>query len=156
MGGLMMRVIGFIFLVMVLSQQDGQEHVLQGQVALAVYAQTFALSVLCHRWLCGQLHVPTEFPGLDSRQSCSPPATLESRSYDLEDGREDPCCICLEQMVKGNEVSELPCHHVFHRRCLDVWLQQRRACPLRCSTTEFRHDCAAQTGAGAAAEGQGP
>ncbi|XP_042451408.1 E3 ubiquitin-protein ligase RNF13-like [Zingiber officinale] len=41
------------------------------------------------------------------------------------------CVFCLSDIEEGEEVRELRCRHLFHRRCLDPWLACRRAtCPL--------------------------
>ncbi|XP_074569239.1 uncharacterized protein LOC141825750 [Curcuma longa] len=41
------------------------------------------------------------------------------------------CVFCLSDIEEGEEVRELRCQHLFHRRCLDPWLALRRAtCPL--------------------------
>ncbi|KAL5198386.1 hypothetical protein ABZP36_001898 [Zizania latifolia] len=46
------------------------------------------------------------------------------------------CVVCLSSIEEGDEVRVLRCRHLFHRRCLDRWLQQARppaTCPLcRC------------------------
>eukprot|EP00164_Ancoracysta_twista_P001719 GFYU01002253.1.p1 GENE.GFYU01002253.1~~GFYU01002253.1.p1 ORF type:complete len:990 (-),score=223.13 GFYU01002253.1:306-3275(-) len=46
---------------------------------------------------------------------------------------DDPsCCICLAEYEEGEEIRGLPCHHVFHRNCIDGWLTSNRepVCPL--------------------------
>ncbi|CAL9057777.1 uncharacterized protein LOC135650617 [Musa acuminata AAA Group] len=41
------------------------------------------------------------------------------------------CVFCLCGIEEDDEVRELRCQHLFHRRCLDRWLAHRRAvCPL--------------------------
>lgn len=46
-----------------------------------------------------------------------------------EDEDEDPvtppnCVICIDGFTPWDEVRELPtCGHVFHRRCIDLWLR---------------------------------
>ncbi|RWV97518.1 hypothetical protein BHE74_00048635 [Ensete ventricosum] len=41
------------------------------------------------------------------------------------------CVFCLCGIEEDDEVRELRCEHLFHRRCLDRWLAHRRAvCPL--------------------------
>eukprot|EP00928_Gymnodinium_smaydae_P087297 TRINITY_DN71576_c0_g1_i1.p1 TRINITY_DN71576_c0_g1~~TRINITY_DN71576_c0_g1_i1.p1 ORF type:complete len:279 (-),score=12.16 TRINITY_DN71576_c0_g1_i1:238-1074(-) len=51
---------------------------------------------------------------------------------------QDVCCICLCQMVPGEMVTELGCHHRYHRSCVEDWaasqIQRRQLvrCPLRC------------------------
>ncbi|KAG6466357.1 hypothetical protein ZIOFF_075848 [Zingiber officinale] len=37
------------------------------------------------------------------------------------------CVFCLSDIEEGEEVRELRCRHLFHRRCLDPWLACRRA-----------------------------
>lgn len=41
------------------------------------------------------------------------------------------CTVCLSEFVEGEIVRKLKCKHMFHRDCLDEWLQQYLAtCPL--------------------------
>lgn len=41
------------------------------------------------------------------------------------------CYICLVEYEDGDEVRVLPCHHEFHRLCIDKWLKEiHRICPL--------------------------
>lgn len=42
---------------------------------------------------------------------------------------ENPCAICLEDMIAGNEVYFLPCFHCFHKNCLQKWLNTKEKCP---------------------------
>ncbi|KAI3687255.1 hypothetical protein L1987_80949 [Smallanthus sonchifolius] len=46
--------------------------------------------------------------------------------------QEDPqCCICLVEYEDGDEVRVLPCHHEFHKTCIDEWLKNvHRICPV--------------------------
>ncbi|XP_047966722.1 uncharacterized protein LOC125211079 [Salvia hispanica] len=45
------------------------------------------------------------------------------------------CYICLVEYEDGDSVRVLPCHHEFHRACIDKWLKEiHRVCPL------CRHD----------------
>ena len=39
------------------------------------------------------------------------------------------CSICLESIVKINEVTK-PCEHTFHTECITRWLENNRSCPL--------------------------
>ncbi|KAI6058219.1 E3 ubiquitin-protein ligase Praja2 [Aix galericulata] len=34
------------------------------------------------------------------------------------------CTICFGEYVKGEIVTELPCHHLFHKLCVTLWLQK--------------------------------
>lgn len=41
------------------------------------------------------------------------------------------CYICLVEYEEGDSVRILPCHHEFHRPCIDKWLKEiHRICPL--------------------------
>ncbi|XP_027347068.1 uncharacterized protein LOC113858571 [Abrus precatorius] len=41
------------------------------------------------------------------------------------------CYICLVEYENGDSVRVLPCHHEFHRSCIDKWLKEiHRVCPL--------------------------
>lgn len=42
----------------------------------------------------------------------------------------DGCAICLEGYYAGQELREMPCHHEFHRACVDPWLINNRTCPI--------------------------
>ncbi|RWW12781.1 hypothetical protein GW17_00023541 [Ensete ventricosum] len=45
---------------------------------------------------------------------------------------DDDCTVCLCKFEHGDEVQLLTnCRHVFHRQCLDKWVElRRRTCPL--------------------------
>ncbi|XP_004509520.1 uncharacterized protein [Cicer arietinum] len=48
---------------------------------------------------------------------------------DQEDATE--CYICLVEYEDGDSVRVLPCHHEFHRTCIDKWLKEiHSVCPL--------------------------
>lgn len=49
---------------------------------------------------------------------------------------EDPCCICLEMVVKEDMVTRLPCCHAFHTSCIRRWLVQMASCPLCVAAVE--------------------
>ncbi|XP_031415026.1 E3 ubiquitin-protein ligase ZSWIM2 [Clupea harengus] len=40
------------------------------------------------------------------------------------------CRICLRGFQLGQQVRRLPCHHKFHKDCVDVWVRQSNCCPL--------------------------
>ncbi|XP_052211022.1 uncharacterized protein LOC127813925 isoform X2 [Diospyros lotus] len=41
------------------------------------------------------------------------------------------CYICLVEYEEGDSLRMLPCHHEFHRTCIDKWLKEiHRVCPL--------------------------
>eukprot|EP00035_Acanthoeca_spectabilis_P034481 m.29379 g.29379 ORF g.29379 m.29379 type:complete len:156 (-) comp6680_c0_seq1:1562-2029(-) len=39
------------------------------------------------------------------------------------------CTICMEDYTVGEELRFLPCMHMYHRHCVDDWLQRAATCP---------------------------
>ena len=56
--------------------------------------------------------------------------TQGSLGLGLAGGLLNECPICLEEFSVGDVVSELTCHHPFHRDCLTLWMQENHTCPL--------------------------
>ncbi|XP_065151308.2 RING finger protein 150a [Paramisgurnus dabryanus] len=42
----------------------------------------------------------------------------------------DNCAVCIEDYKPNDVVRTLPCRHVFHKNCVDPWLQDHRTCPM--------------------------
>ncbi|XP_056103195.1 RING finger protein 150a [Rhinichthys klamathensis goyatoka] len=42
----------------------------------------------------------------------------------------DNCAVCIEDYKPNDVVRILPCRHVFHKTCVDPWLQDHRTCPM--------------------------
>lgn len=48
--------------------------------------------------------------------------------------KQEKCIICIEEYQSGLYKRNLSCNHVFHKKCIDKWLQQTNKCPIcRCS-----------------------
>ncbi|XP_023799305.1 E3 ubiquitin-protein ligase Praja-2 isoform X1 [Cyanistes caeruleus] len=45
-------------------------------------------------------------------------------------GQEQCCTICCCDFVEGEIITELPCHHLFHKPCVTLWLQRSGTCPV--------------------------
>jgi len=43
---------------------------------------------------------------------------------------EDLCSICYSEFQTGVTVRELPCGHMYHPVCIDVWLESNMRCPM--------------------------
>ncbi|KAL3515290.1 hypothetical protein ACH5RR_022192 [Cinchona calisaya] len=46
----------------------------------------------------------------------------------------EPCCICQEDYIVGDDIGTLDCRHEFHVCCIKQWLKLKNMCPI-CKTT---------------------
>uniref|UniRef100_A0A0D9WAC6 RING-type E3 ubiquitin transferase n=1 Tax=Leersia perrieri TaxID=77586 RepID=A0A0D9WAC6_9ORYZ len=59
-------------------------------------------------------------------------------SWRLEASLEDePCCICQEEYVDGDDLGTLDCGHDFHVGCVRQWLVVKNTCPI-CKNTALK------------------
>jgi hypothetical protein len=42
----------------------------------------------------------------------------------------DPCPVCQDVPVEGQETLQLPCDHTFHSDCLKPWFAEHNSCPV--------------------------
>jgi len=63
---------------------------------------------------------------LDLPTNLSPPVTRENAK--LAPGEQ--CSICLDVYDDTTLLQQLPCQHIFHKECVDMWLQRSRLCPM--------------------------
>ena len=40
------------------------------------------------------------------------------------------CVICLEEMKGGEELAIIMCSHIYHLKCINIWAERKRLCPL--------------------------
>ncbi|EDQ87973.1 uncharacterized protein MONBRDRAFT_26652, partial [Monosiga brevicollis MX1] len=40
------------------------------------------------------------------------------------------CAVCLDDLEPGVMIRQLPCQHLFHKDCIDPWLEAHYTCPL--------------------------
>jgi len=43
---------------------------------------------------------------------------------------DDICSICLEEFKYDEELKKLKCDHIFHKGCLEPWLNKNNKCPI--------------------------
>jgi len=43
---------------------------------------------------------------------------------------DDVCSICLEEFKYDEELKKLKCAHIFHKECLEPWLDNNNKCPI--------------------------
>lgn len=46
-----------------------------------------------------------------------------------KDFESNECIICLENIIKGDEVTIIECGHLYHKRCLLEWFEKKKICP---------------------------
>src|SRR3989338_1447322 len=58
----------------------------------------------------------------------------EEKYSDIKDGKNDTCNICLDNFCQDDNVRKLSeCQHIYHKDCIDKWLQINKNCPVcRC------------------------
>lgn len=45
--------------------------------------------------------------------------------------RSEDCVVCLSRLREGDILTTLPCHHVYHKHCIDGWVDRLNfTCPL--------------------------
>ncbi|TVU16361.1 hypothetical protein EJB05_39920 [Eragrostis curvula] len=49
----------------------------------------------------------------------------------------EPCCICQEEYVDGDDLGRLDCGHDFHAGCIKQWLVMKNLCPI-CKNTALK------------------
>ncbi|NXF55559.1 PJA2 ligase, partial [Oceanites oceanicus] len=65
-------------------------------------------------------------PAAKETIDCLPQIIVTDDHY----GQEQCCTICCSEYVKDEIITELPCHHLFHKPCLTLWLEQSGTCPI--------------------------
>jgi len=65
-------------------------------------------------------------------EQCSKVSELRAKVYN-EDvanmNRSDECAICLDNMECGQRIARLKCLCVYHKACIDLWLNKNIWCP---------------------------
>ncbi|GER40198.1 RING/U-box superfamily protein [Striga asiatica] len=64
--------------------------------------------------------------------SCLKQTTNVNRAEDQTET--EPCSICREEYVDGEDLGTLDCGHEFHKDCIKQWLLHKNLCPI-CKTT---------------------
>ncbi|XP_021736031.1 probable E3 ubiquitin-protein ligase RHG1A isoform X1 [Chenopodium quinoa] len=59
------------------------------------------------------------------------PVKAYTKSTKIQSEEVAQCYICLLEYEEGDDMRILPCHHEFHKKCVDKWLKEiHRVCPL--------------------------
>ncbi|XP_059663060.1 uncharacterized protein LOC132308830 isoform X2 [Cornus florida] len=93
-------------------------------LAEALFEQSVALSYQPSVSPIGSIPAPNEV--VDSL-----PVKFYSKLQKHLNEESAQCYICLVEYEEGDSLRILPCHHEFHRTCIDKWLKEiHRVCPL--------------------------
>ncbi|KAG6486034.1 probable E3 ubiquitin-protein ligase HIP1 [Zingiber officinale] len=55
---------------------------------------------------------------------------LKQQKHSSTMEHDEPCCICQEEYVEGDELGILDCGHNFHTACIKQWLMHKNLCPI--------------------------
>jgi len=56
--------------------------------------------------------------------------SIPTRTINSLDEESHPSCsICITDLKSLDEIRDIPCHHLFHKACLDEWLGMKDTCP---------------------------
>lgn len=48
---------------------------------------------------------------------------------DVLTGNKGECIICFEELEKGQTIARLPCLCIYHKHCIESWLERSQSCP---------------------------
>eukprot|EP00746_Dinoflagellata_sp_MGD_P154599 gnl/MRDRNA2_/MRDRNA2_84921_c0_seq1.p1 gnl/MRDRNA2_/MRDRNA2_84921_c0~~gnl/MRDRNA2_/MRDRNA2_84921_c0_seq1.p1 ORF type:complete len:309 (+),score=35.13 gnl/MRDRNA2_/MRDRNA2_84921_c0_seq1:130-927(+) len=74
--------------------------------------------------------VSTEFIPAQSDFTFKPDYDIFARSEGNDSCSESTCAICCNELCKGDTCIRTSCNHVFHKECMDMWMDRKLECPL--------------------------
>ncbi|XP_064163650.1 E3 ubiquitin-protein ligase Praja-2 isoform X1 [Anguilla rostrata] len=92
-----------------------EERLAQAMEAALAHLESLAIDV-------EQAHPPATEDVIDSLPQIT---VLEDHS-----GQDQCCAICCCEYAKDEVTTELPCHHIFHKICVTLWLRKSGTCPV--------------------------
>lgn len=69
-------------------------------------------------------------PRVAARKRLIDGCTFTKAAANVDIVSEKTCTICLEMLQIGEQLRGLPCMHMFHRDCVDIWFEQSVRCPI--------------------------
>ena len=55
---------------------------------------------------------------------------LEKKGINDENILKETCVICLDPFLKEDKIASLECNHMFHYKCITLWVENKNTCPL--------------------------
>ena len=77
----------------------------------------------------GMVYYPIQQPNqinIDEIMNLLPSSVVNEK----KEGENNNCIICLNDFDIGENITSLPCLHVFHTDCIKHWLQSNNHCPV--------------------------
>eukprot|EP00746_Dinoflagellata_sp_MGD_P154600 gnl/MRDRNA2_/MRDRNA2_84921_c0_seq2.p1 gnl/MRDRNA2_/MRDRNA2_84921_c0~~gnl/MRDRNA2_/MRDRNA2_84921_c0_seq2.p1 ORF type:complete len:299 (+),score=31.33 gnl/MRDRNA2_/MRDRNA2_84921_c0_seq2:98-898(+) len=74
--------------------------------------------------------VSTELIPAQSDFTFKPDYDIFARSEGNDSCSESTCAICCNELCKGDTCIRTSCNHVFHKECMDMWMDRKLECPL--------------------------
>eukprot|EP00299_Pterocystis_sp_00344_P020061 c9886_g1_i1.p2 GENE.c9886_g1_i1~~c9886_g1_i1.p2 ORF type:complete len:242 (+),score=58.68 c9886_g1_i1:45-770(+) len=73
----------------------------------------------------------TDFLGDSGPPPASRDAVYDLRLRKVDESDGSSCAVCLEPLHqgKGSKAKQMPCKHLFHEECLEIWLEKKNSCP---------------------------
>lgn len=72
----------------------------------------------------------TQMPLPQTPTSISSRPIIKNISLFSSKYRDNDCAICLLKLNNNLNISEMPCSHIFHAKCLETWLISKSTCPV--------------------------
>eukprot|EP01090_Pellita_catalonica_P016456 TRINITY_DN4704_c0_g1_i1.p2 TRINITY_DN4704_c0_g1~~TRINITY_DN4704_c0_g1_i1.p2 ORF type:complete len:296 (+),score=61.59 TRINITY_DN4704_c0_g1_i1:101-889(+) len=78
----------------------------------------------------GKVKVGASKEELSSLKHESYEKTSNDQTENESDSDGDLCLICQMEYETGEEITNLPCRHYYHSKCIKLWLEQKKVCPM--------------------------
>ncbi|KAK7138371.1 hypothetical protein R3I94_013859 [Phoxinus phoxinus] len=53
------------------------------------------------------------------------------------DSEDTSCVVCTDSFTRNEQVTVLPCRHLYHKKCIEPWLLEHATCPM-CKNNIFK------------------
>jgi len=63
-------------------------------------------------------------------QEKKPNIILDMKSELFNEKMMENCTVCVSKYIKNDEVVNLDCKHVFHKKCISEWVKYKAECPV--------------------------
>lgn len=121
------RILAWSMLIVVVIQM-----VFIALVVVSLCCSCFCLSALvCFAWIRGGFRL--QHPSQVKPASSDMIDALEEITFTRDEEFVDDtttCVICLEEYVLQEKLNLLPCQHHFHPKCIRLWLETNKLCPI--------------------------